>query len=179
VFTSPLQLGPIAIQNTLEQIDIIHRLAAKYPDTFEIAQTAADVRRIFASGKIASMMGMEGGHQINNSMSSLRMMYQLGCRYMTLTHNGGPTWADAAMTSTGEPLVEASNNGLTAFGCEIVKEMNRIGMLVDISHVHHVTMRRAIEISRAPVIFSHSSSRALCNVCLSHLKHLQFHIQLL
>jgi membrane dipeptidase len=129
-----------------------------------MAKTSADVKRIFNSGKIASMLGMEGGHQINNSLSCLRVFYSLGVRYMTLTHNSGPPWADSALSSSGDHLIVAPLGGLSLFGCEVVKEMNRIGMLVDLSHVHHVTMRKAIEISKTPVIFSHSSSRALCDV---------------
>lgn len=163
VYTPSHAVGPIAVQTTLEQIDIVRRMVAKYPETFEMAKSVADVKRIMASGKIASCCGIEGGHQINNSLACLRMFYDLGCRYMTLTHNGGPPWADAAMSVTGEHLAEAPLGGLTKFGCEVVKEMNRLGMLVDISHVHHVTMKRALEVSLAPVIFSHSSSRALCN----------------
>lgn len=158
-----MDIGPVAVQTTLEQIDIVYRMVDMYSDVFEIAYNAEDVRRIFASGKIASMMGMEGGHQINCSMASLRMFYRLGVRYMTLTHNGGPTWADSAVSITGEFIHDAPNNGLSPFGKEVVLEMNRIGMLVDLSHVHHVTMRVALEVSRAPVIFSHSSTRALCN----------------
>lgn len=106
---------------------------------------------------------LQGGHQINGSLSSLRMFYKLGVRYMTLTHNGGPSWADPALSLMGEFLPEAPLGGLTPFGCEVVQEMNRIGMLVDLSHVHTDTMKKALEVSVAPVIFSHSSSRALCN----------------
>ena len=155
--------GPVAVQQTLEQIDFVHRIIEKYSDTFELATCADDVDRIFASGRIACMCGMEGGHQIHNSMGTLRMMYRLGCRYMTLTHNGGPAWADCAVSPEGVFLKDAPVNGLTEYGRDIVKEMNRIGMLVDLSHVHHVTMKAAIETSKAPVIFSHSSSRALCS----------------
>jgi membrane dipeptidase len=154
--------GGDAVQQTLEQIDYVHRLCEKYPETFEFAYNADDVQRIYDSGKIASMCGMEGGHQIGNSLASLRMMHRLGCRYMTLTHNGGPLWADSAVSTDGVFLKDAPNNGLSTYGQEVVKEMNRIGMLVDLSHVHHVTMKAAIECSKVPVIFSHSSSRALC-----------------
>lgn len=164
VYTPASDSGPIAVQLTLEQIDIVHRLIKKYPTTFEMANSATDVRRIFSEGKIASMCGIEGGHQINNSLGVLRMYYNLGCRYMTLTHNGGPLWADSALSVDEEHLADAPHGGLSRFGCEVVREMNRIGMLVDLSHVHPVTMKKAIEVSRAPVIFSHSSSRALCNV---------------
>lgn len=163
VYTPASQKGPIAVQTTLEQIDIVHRMVDKYSDTFALAYSAQDVRDIFASGKIASMCGMEGGHQINCSMGSLRMLYKLGVRYMTLTHNGGPSWADSAVSQTGVFLEDAPNGGLSPFGKEVILEMNRIGMLVDLSHVHHITMRVALETTVAPVIFSHSSSRALCN----------------
>jgi membrane dipeptidase len=163
VYTPATDIGPVAVQTTLEQIDMVHRLVDIYPDVFELAYSAEDVRRIFASGKIASMMGMEGGHQINCSMASLRMFYKLGVRYMTLTHNGGPSWADAALSIFGEFLHDAPNNGLSPFGKEVVLEMNRVGMLVDLSHVHHLTMKAALHTSRAPVIFSHSSTRALCD----------------
>ena len=135
----------------------------KYPDTFALAYTSQDVKNIFAAGKIASMCGMEGGHQINGSLAALRMFYRLGVRYMTLTHNGGPSWADPALSPTGEFLPGAPLGGLSPFGREVVQEMNRIGMLVDLSHVHPVTMRVAMEVSSAPVIFSHSSTRALCD----------------
>ena len=156
--------GGDAVQTTIEQIDFVHRIIDKYPDTFEFATNADDVERIHAKGKIASMCGMEGGHQIGNSMATLRMMHRLGCRYMTLTHNGGPKWADCAVGPPPDSkwLKEAPAGGLTDYGKDVVREMNRIGMLVDLSHVHHVTMRVAIETSEVPVIFSHSSSRALC-----------------
>jgi membrane dipeptidase len=165
VYTPTRVQGPAAVQYTLEQIDFVRRMVAKYPDHFELASCAADVERIFAEkkGKIASMMGMEGGHQINSSLGSLRMMYQLGVRYMTLTHNGGPGWADCAMGFKGEPLPDAVVGGLTDYGKAVVREMNRIGMLVDLSHVHPLTMRVALAETRAPVIFSHSSSRAICD----------------
>ncbi len=154
---------PQAVLQTLEQIDFVHRLVERYNDTFAMAYSSDDVEKIFASGRIASMCGMEGGHQMGCSMAALRCFYRLGVRYMTLTHNGGPQWADAAMTPEGAPLIEAPNNGLTEYGKAVVLEMNRMGMLVDLSHVHHVTMHAAIDVSQAPVIFSHSSSRALCS----------------
>lgn len=146
--------GAEAVQTTLEQIDLVKRLAARYPANLEMAYTAADVRRIHKSGRIASMIGIEGGHQINDSMAALRQMYELGARYMTLTHVTNTDWADAA---TDNPV----HHGLTPFGQEIVREMNRLGMLVDLSHVSPDTMRAALEVSEAPVIFSHSSARAL------------------
>jgi membrane dipeptidase len=146
--------GPEAVQTTLEQIDLVKRIAAKYPADFEMAYTAADVRRIHKAGKIASLIGIEGGHQINNSLAVLRQMYELGARYMTLTHVRNTAWADAA---TDAP----AHHGLTPFGAEVVREMNRLGMLVDLSHVSPETMQAALAISEAPVIFSHSSARAL------------------
>jgi membrane dipeptidase len=146
--------GPEAVQTTLEQIDLVKRIAAKYPADFEVAYSAADVRRIHRSGRIASLIGIEGGHQINNSLAVLREMYTLGARYMTLTHIRNTGWADAA---TDAPV----HHGLTPFGEEVVREMNRLGMLVDLSHVSAETMKAALAVSTAPVIFSHSSARAL------------------
>jgi membrane dipeptidase len=146
--------GPEAVQLTLEQIDLVKRMAARYPADFEMAYTAADVRRIHRAGKIASLIGIEGGHQINNSLAVLRQMYDLGARYMTLTHVLTTGWADSA---TDAPR----HHGLTPFGENVVREMNRLGMLVDLSHVSPDTMRAALRVSTAPVIFSHSSARAL------------------
>jgi membrane dipeptidase len=146
--------GPEAVQTTIEQIDLVKRMAAKYPSDLEIAYGAADVRRIHRAGKIASLIGIEGGHQINDSLAVLRQMYDLGARYMTLTHVLDTEWADAA---TDAP----KHHGLTPFGQEVVKEMNRLGMLVDLSHVSPDTMRAALATSAAPVIFSHSSARAI------------------
>ena len=146
--------GPEAVEMTLEQIDLVKRMAARYPADLEIAYTAADVRRIHRAGKIASLIGIEGGHQIDNSLAVLRQMYDLGARYMTLTHSRNTGWADSA---TDAPR----HHGLTPFGEEVVREMNRLGMLVDLSHVSPDTMRAALRVSTAPVIFSHSSARAL------------------
>ncbi|PYJ03795.1 MAG: membrane dipeptidase [Verrucomicrobia bacterium] len=148
--------GPAAVKAVLEQIDDVHQLVAHYPEAFELALTAADVERIHRKGKIASLIGMEGGHSIDNSLAMLRMTYALGARYMTLTHTKNNDWADSA---TDEP----QHHGLTPFGEEIVHEMNRLGMLVDLSHVSDETMRAALRVSKAPVIFSHSSARALCH----------------
>lgn len=148
--------GAEAVQATLEQIDIVHRLCAHYPETFELALCADDVERIHRQGKIASLIGMEGGHSINNSLATLRMMYRLGARYMTLTHVVNTDWADAAGDTP-------KHHGLTPFGEEVVREMNRLGMLVDLSHVTDETMRAALRVAQAPVIFSHSSARAVCN----------------
>jgi len=144
------------VQAVIEQIDVVHRMIARYPETFELALTAADVERIHRKGKIASLIGMEGGHSIGNSLAALRMTYKLGARYMTLTHTKNTDWADAA----GDV---AQHHGLTLFGVEIVHEMNRLGMLVDLSHVTDETMRHALKVTKAPVIFSHSSARALCD----------------
>jgi membrane dipeptidase len=143
-----------AVQTTIEQIDLVKRLAARYPGDLEMAFTAADVRRIHHAGKIACMIGIEGGNQINNSLPVLRQMYDLGARYMTLTHVLDTDWADSA---TDAPL----HHGLTPFGVEVVREMNRLGMLIDLSHVSPDTMKAALSASVAPVIFSHSSARAL------------------
>jgi membrane dipeptidase len=143
-----------AVQMTLEQMDLVKRMAARYPADLEMAYSAADVRRIHKSHKIASLIGIEGGHQINNSLAVLREMYDAGARYMTLTHTTNTGWADSA---TDAP----AHHGLTAFGMDVVREMNRLGMLVDLSHVSPETMKAALAVSEAPVIFSHSSARAL------------------
>ncbi|HET9898376.1 MAG TPA: dipeptidase [Streptosporangiaceae bacterium] len=146
--------GDAAVGTTLEQIDLVHRLVARHPDALELALTAEDVERITAGGKIASLIGAEGGHSIGGSLGTLRAMYALGVRYMTLTHNRNVSWADSA---TDEP----EHGGLTDFGREVVTEMQRIGMLVDLSHVSAQTMNDALDVATAPVIFSHSSARAV------------------
>jgi membrane dipeptidase len=146
--------GPAAVRATFEQIDVVHRMVRKYPDTFELALTAADVERIFKAGRISSLIGMEGGHSIDNSLATLRMFYAAGARYMTLTHSTNIRWADSG---TDMPKVA----GLSRFGEEVVREMNRLGMLVDLSHTSADAMRDAIRVSEAPVIFSHSDARAL------------------
>jgi membrane dipeptidase len=138
----------------LEQFDIARRMIARYPDRLELALTAADIERSHRRGRIASLLGMEGGHAIENSLGALRAYYDLGARYMTLTHNVTLDWADAALDS-------ARHDGLTEFGREVVREMNRLGMLVDLSHVSPGVMSDALDVSEAPVIFSHSSARAL------------------
>ncbi|HWC73668.1 MAG TPA: dipeptidase [Gemmatimonadales bacterium] len=140
----------------LEQIELVHRLCAKYPASLAMARTAADVERNFKAGKISCLIGIEGGHAIENSLGALRAFARLGVRYMTLTHWETIDWADAATDS-------ARHNGLTPFGEDVVREMNRLGMLVDLSHVSDATMMSALRVSRAPVIFSHSSARALDN----------------
>jgi membrane dipeptidase len=142
----------------LEQLDLARRMIARYPKDLALALTADDAERAFRSGKIASFLGMEGGHVIENSLGALRAYYALGARYMTLTHNVTLDWADSA---TDPP---ARRGGLTPFGVEVVREMNRLGMLVDLSHVAPETMAAALGVSEAPVIFSHSSARALCDV---------------
>jgi len=143
-----------AVQLTLEQIDLVKRMVARYPGDFEMAYTAADILRIEHAHRIASLIGIEGGHQINNSLASLRQMYELGARYMTLTHSMNTAWADSA---TDAPV----HHGLTAFGRAVVGEMNRLGMLVDLSHVSAQTMKDALAVTQAPVIFSHSGARGL------------------
>ncbi|MFE0252851.1 dipeptidase [Streptomyces sp. NPDC059010] len=148
--------GDKAVSATLEQIDCVRQLLARYPGDLRPALTAADMEAARAEGRIASLMGAEGGHSIADSLATLRALYALGVRYMTLTHNDNIAWADSA---TDEPGV----GGLSAFGREVVREMNREGMLVDLSHVAPSTMRDALDTSAAPVIFSHSSSRAVCD----------------
>ncbi|GGM05210.1 dipeptidase [Streptomyces fumigatiscleroticus] len=147
---------PGALTATLEQIDCVRQLIARHPGDLRAALTAADMEAARGEGRIASLMGAEGGHSIDNSLAALRGLYELGVRYMTLTHNHNVAWADSA---TDEPRA----GGLTAFGREVVREMNRLGMLVDLSHVAASTMRDALDTSAAPVIFSHSSSRAVCD----------------
>jgi membrane dipeptidase len=157
VYVPSTMQGKEAVRATLEQIDIVHRMTKRWPETFEMAYTAADVERAFKAGKIGSLIGMEGGHSIDNSLATLRMMFALGARYMTLTHSANVAWADA---SPGP----AALGGLSKFGEEVVREMNRMGMLVDLSHVSPDTMEDALRVSEAPVIFSHSSAKAICNV---------------
>lgn len=151
----PVEMGgPGAVRTVLGQIDLVHRLIDRYYDTFELALTADDIVRIHGNGKIASLIGMEGGHSIESSLAVLRMTYAVGARYMTLTHKTNTRWADSG---TDAPKF----NGLTAFGKEVVREMNRLGMLVDVSHVSPKTMHDALDVSEAPVIFSHSSIRGI------------------
>jgi membrane dipeptidase len=146
--------GPKAVSAVFEQIDLVHRMAARYPDVFEVATTAGDIERIHKAGKIASLVGMEGGYAMDNSLAVLRRLYGAGARYMTITHSKTLDWADSA---TDAPR----HGGLSKFGEEVVREMNRMGMLVDLSHVSAETMNDALDVSAAPVIFSHSSARAL------------------
>ena len=156
VYVPSSMQGKEAVRATLEQIDVVHRMVKKYPETLVLTRTADEVERAFRAGKIASLIGMEGGHSIDSSLATLRMMHALGAGYMTLTHSSNVPWADAA---TDTPV----HGGLSAFGEEVVREMNRLGMLVDLSHVSPDTMADAIRVSKAPVIFSHSSARAICD----------------
>jgi membrane dipeptidase len=146
--------GDRAVAATLEQIDVVHRMIASQPESLELALTASDVTKIMAAGKIASLIGAEGGHSIAGSLGVLRVLYALGVRYLTLTHNRNVPWADSA---TDEPVL----GGLSDFGRDVVTEMQRIGMLVDLSHVSAGTMNDALDTATAPVIFSHSSARAI------------------
>jgi membrane dipeptidase len=148
--------GDTAVTATLEQLDGFHTMLGRYPDQLGLALTADDIERNCAEGRIASLAGMEGGQSIGSSLGALRMMYALGARYMTLTHNDNNPWADSA---TDEP----EHDGLTDFGEDVVREMNRLGMLVDLSHVAPSTMRDALRVTSVPVIFSHSSARAVCD----------------
>lgn len=157
VYVPSSMQGREAVRATLEQIDIVHRMIRRWPETFATARTAAEIERAFKAGKIASLIGVEGGHSIDSSLATLRMLHALGAGYMTLTHSANVPWADSA---TDTPKLE----GLSAFGEEVVREMNWLGMLVDLSHVSPDTMKDAIRVSEAPVIFSHSSAKAVCNV---------------
>lgn len=155
VFVPHWYEGPAAVAAVLEQVDLVHRLAARYPADLEIALDHADVQRIMASGRIASLLGAEGGHAIDSSLALLRMLQAVGVRYMTLTHNANVGWADAG---TDEP----DAGGLTDFGRDVVREMQRIGMLVDLSHTSADTMRDTLAVATEPVIFSHSSAYEVC-----------------
>ena len=156
VYVPASMQGKGAVRATMEEIDIVYQLLQRYPDTFQLTLTADEVEAAFKDGKIASMIGIEGGHSIDSSMGALRMFHRLGAGYMTLTHGTNVPWADAS-TDT------AQADGLTKFGEEVVREMNRLGMLVDLSHVAPATMHDALDVSEAPIIFSHSSSRAKCD----------------
>jgi membrane dipeptidase len=156
VYVSTTLAGDAAVSACLEQIDVVRQLAASHPADLRLALTADDMETARSEGRIASLMGAEGGHSVANSLATLRALHELGVRYMTLTHNDNTDWADSA---TDEPR----HDGLTRFGEEVVREMNRAGMLVDLSHVAASTMRDALRVSDAPVIFSHSSARAVCD----------------
>ncbi len=154
VYVSADQTEPEAVEAVLEQIDVTKRLIARYPDDLTLALTADEVAAGMAQGKIAGMLGMEGGHAIGSSLAVLRQMYAAGARYLTLTHSNNTSWADSA---TDDP----EHGGLTEFGVKVVQEMNRLGMLVDLSHVSEATMHDALDAARAPVIFSHSGARGV------------------
>ena len=154
VWIPPTVTGPAAVKMTLEQIDIVHTMVGRYPKDLQMAYSADDIMQAFKAGRVASLIGIEGGHQIDDSLPMLRQMYAVGARYMTLTHTLDNDWADSA---TDAP----KHHGLTPFGRAVVHEMNRLGMLVDLSHVSPDTMRAALTTSVAPVMFSHSGARAL------------------
>ena len=156
VYVPTALAGEAAVAATLEQIDLVLRMIRRYPGQLELALTADDVQRIFAAGRVASLLGAEGGHSIASSMGVLRALYALGVRYLTLTHNANVPWADSA---TDQPRA----GGLTEFGRAVVREMQRLGVLADLSHVSPATMSDAVDVAEAPVIFSHSSARALCD----------------
>jgi len=154
VWVSSSLPGPEQVKQTLEQIALVHSMVERFPDTFALARTGADVRRIHKGGRIASLIGVEGGGQIDSSLAVLRAYRDLGAGYLTLTHSKTIEWADSA---TDDP----KHDGLTEFGETVVLELNRLGMLVDLSHVSEATMLDALRVTQAPVIFSHSSARAL------------------
>jgi membrane dipeptidase len=156
VFVPASLQGDAAVTATLEQVDAVHAMTARYAGDLALATTRADVERAWSHGQIASLMGAEGGHSIDSSLGALRMLHALGVRYLTLTHNENVPWADSATDV-------AVLGGLSPFGREVVREMNRLGMLVDLSHVSADTMRDALEATEAPVVFSHSSARAVCD----------------
>ncbi|XP_014863424.1 dipeptidase 1 [Poecilia latipinna] len=149
-----------AVRQTLEQIDVIHRMCSKYPDTFQFATSSKDIEDAFRSKKVASLIGVEGGHSIDSSLGTLRVMYHLGVRYMTLTHSCNTPWMDNWRVDTGADPSE--HNGLSVFGEKVIAEMNRLGMLIDLAHVPVKVMNRVLDISKAPVIFSHSSAYTVC-----------------
>lgn len=148
------------VKRTLEQIDVIHRMCQKYPETFSCVTDSAGIRKAFQEGKVASLVGVEGGHSIDSSLGVLRTLYHLGMRYMTLTHSCNTPWADNWLVDTGEDVAESQ--GLSSFGLSVIREMNRLGILIDLAHVSVDTMKAALKASQAPVIFSHSSAYAKC-----------------
>ena len=156
VWVPPSLAGDAAVTAVLEQVDLVHRMIRAYPGQFQLALTAGDVDSAFRAGRIASLLGAEGGHSIGGSLGVLRVLHALGVRYMTLTHNNNVGWADSATDAV-------DTGGLSDFGRDVVAEMNRLGMLVDLSHVSAATMHAALDVTTAPVIFSHSSARAVCD----------------
>ncbi|XP_069843939.1 dipeptidase 1 isoform X2 [Dipodomys merriami] len=150
-----------AVKRTLEQMDVIHRMCQLYPETFQCVTSSAGMRKAFQEGKVASMIGVEGGHSIDSSLGVLRTLYHLGMRYLTLTHNCNTPWADNWLVDRGSD--EARSHGLSPFGQHVVKEMNRLGVMIDLAHVSVATMKAALQLSKAPVIFSHSSAFSLCD----------------
>ncbi|XP_070704274.1 dipeptidase 1 [Pempheris klunzingeri] len=149
-----------AVRQTLEQIDVVHRMCEKYPETFMFATSSQDITDAFNMNKTASLIGVEGGHSIDSSLGTLRTMYQLGVRYLTLTHSCNTPWADNWLVDTGsEP---SQHNGLSPFGKQLIVEMNRLGMLIDLAHVTIAVMNQVLDMSKAPVIFSHSSAYSIC-----------------
>ena len=150
-----------AVQTCLEQIDVIHQLVRNYPDDLQWADSADGIESAFKSGKIASLVGVESGHAIGSSLAVLRTIYDAGARYMTLTHSCNTPWADAAQSESGD--FPAENKGISKFGERVVLEMNRLGMMVDLAHVSSDTMRDVLNVSKAPVIFSHSGARGVSN----------------
>ncbi|XP_004437067.1 PREDICTED: dipeptidase 1 [Ceratotherium simum simum] len=149
-----------AVRRTLEQIDVIHRMCQMYPETFVCVTNSTGIRQAFQEGRVASLVGVEGGHSIDSSLGVLRALYHLGMRYLTLTHNCNTPWADNWLVDTGDD--KAQSQGLSPFGETVVKEMNRLGIMIDLAHVSVATMKAALQLSKAPVIFSHSSAYSLC-----------------
>ncbi|XP_061598056.1 dipeptidase 1 [Cololabis saira] len=149
-----------AVRQTLEQIDVVHRMCQKYPETFQFVTTSQGIRDAFRANKTASLIGVEGGHSLDSSLGTLRVMYKLGVRYLTLTHSCNTPWADNWLVDTGsEP---PQHNGLSPFGKQLIAEMNRLGMLIDLAHVPVSVMNQVLDMSQAPVIFSHSSAYTIC-----------------
>lgn len=149
-----------AVRQTLEQIDVVHRMCDKYPETFRFATSSQEIREAFRDNRTACLIGVEGGHSLDSSLGTLRTMYQLGVRYLTLTHSCNTPWADNWRVDTqSEP---SEHNGLSPFGKQVIKEMNRLGMLIDLAHVTVQVMEQVLELSAAPVIFSHSSAYTIC-----------------
>lgn len=149
-----------AVKRILEQIDVIHRMCQLYPETFECVTNSSDILQAFQKGKVASLIGVEGGHLIDSSLGVLRTLYHLGMRYLTLTHNCNTPWADNWLVDKGDD--EAESQGLSPFGELVLNEMNRLGVMIDLSHVSVATMKDALQLSKAPVIFSHSSAYSVC-----------------